>query len=98
MRNVTDHYVELDKEIADKIKVSNLTIEAHYEVVYWVSNVEFDVDVEEVQLVGFLENGSPIDVGIIPDDLKQTLISLVDVNDSDFLLKLLDCYCCSFEY
>ena len=95
-KQTTNVYIELSTEIATQVKAIHTTIEVEVEVDFWVYSQD-ELEVEEVRITRFLDNGTPIDA-IISDELKDTIIKLVDVTDSDFINGLFESYYCGLDY
>jgi hypothetical protein len=92
----TNVYIELPTALATQVKADYTTIEVEFEVDYWIYSQD-ELEVEEVRLTRFLDNGTAIDA-IISNELKDTILKLVNVTDSDFIAGLFDSYYCGLDY
>ena len=74
--------------------VDNKSIEVEYEVDFWMLP---EVEVEEIRVTGMLINGVRFDFNM-SDKFITCMLSLIDVTDSDFILKITDSYYCGLDY
>jgi hypothetical protein len=95
-KQTTNAYFELPADLAAQVKADYTTIEVEFEVDYWIYS-DYQLEVEEVRMTRFLDNGTAIDA-IISNELKDAILKLVDVTDSDFIAGLFDSYYCGLDY
>ena len=94
-------FVELSKDLADKICKDSGTILVNFEVeyeVYCESGYSNYIEVESIKLVGFADDN---EVGFSVDidaETQSEVLALIDKDNLTLLEEIEDSYCCGLDY
>lgn len=95
-------YIELNEEMTDKVYVKPTDsgrLEVELNIVYWSYgyNSDLETEVESITVGSFYDKGLVVEVDI-DDSMKEQIIALIDVKDSDFILELEESFYCGMDY
>ena len=95
-------FIELSEELSAEIDPALATgdrLEAEFNIEYWTygAQSEVETEIENVSVVAFYANGTERVIHV-SDLLKEQLIALIDVEDSDLILELEDAFYCGMDY
>ena len=95
-------FIELSEELSAEIDPALATgdrLEVEFNIEYWAygAQSEVETEIENVDVVAFYANGTE-QVIHVSDLLKEQLIALIDVEDSDLILELEDAFYCGMDY
>jgi len=90
---IANIYKEITGTLAGKICSGCESLEVEFSIEYEVyGGQEFnDVEIDRIEIVGFLDNGNGFSVEI-SEDIKNEVLALIDKNDFNLLTELEEIY------